>query len=188
MRWWWVRHGPTHAKTMIGWTDLPADLSDVAALKRLSDYLPDAPVVSSDLSRAVTTADAIQNHRHRLPHTPELREINFGKWENRTFKDVETASPDLIRAYWEQPGTPTPPDGESWNSIETRVNRFVDAYPTHSGDIIAVAHMGVILTQVRRACGLTAYEAFSRKIDNLSVTCLEITDGQWRVHCINHLA
>ena len=26
-RFWLVRHGPTHAKTMVGWTDLPADLS-----------------------------------------------------------------------------------------------------------------------------------------------------------------
>jgi len=29
---WLVRHGPTHAKAMIGWTDLPADLSDAGAI------------------------------------------------------------------------------------------------------------------------------------------------------------
>jgi alpha-ribazole phosphatase len=39
-RLWLVRHGPTHARTMVGWTDLPADLSDVAALARLSAHLP----------------------------------------------------------------------------------------------------------------------------------------------------
>ncbi|MCX8953857.1 histidine phosphatase family protein, partial [Ruegeria sp. NA] len=33
-----VRHGPTHAKTMVGWSDLPADLSDTAALRRLHDH------------------------------------------------------------------------------------------------------------------------------------------------------
>ena len=53
-RFFWVRHGPTHAKTMVGWSDLPADLSDTARLARLSAHLPDgAPVVSSDLVRAV---------------------------------------------------------------------------------------------------------------------------------------
>ena len=56
---WWVRHGPTHAKTMVGWTDLPADLSDRAQLDRLRAYLPDAPVVCSDLLRARQTADAV---------------------------------------------------------------------------------------------------------------------------------
>ena len=70
-RFFWVRHGPTHAKTMVGWSDLPADLSDHVALARLSDALPrDAVVVSSDLIRAVATADAIQGGRPRLPHDP----------------------------------------------------------------------------------------------------------------------
>ena len=32
---WWVRHGPTHRKEMVGWSDVPADLSDTAALARL---------------------------------------------------------------------------------------------------------------------------------------------------------
>ena len=57
---WMVRHGPTHAKAMIGWTDLPADLSDTDAIARLRTELPDAPIVSSDLIRAVATADALQ--------------------------------------------------------------------------------------------------------------------------------
>jgi len=34
-RFWWIRHGPTHAKGMVGWRDIPADLSDVAGLARL---------------------------------------------------------------------------------------------------------------------------------------------------------
>ena len=63
-----VRHGPTHLRAMVGWSDPPADLSDTAALARLSDYLPsEALVVSSDLLRAITTADAIQHQRRRLP-------------------------------------------------------------------------------------------------------------------------
>ena len=38
--WWWVRHGPTHAKVFTGWRDVPADLSDVARIKRLKNFLP----------------------------------------------------------------------------------------------------------------------------------------------------
>ncbi|MGL6209472.1 MAG: histidine phosphatase family protein, partial [Paracoccaceae bacterium] len=57
-RFFWVRHGPTHAKTMVGWTDLPADLSDTAALDRLKATLPQGAVtISSDLIRATATAD-----------------------------------------------------------------------------------------------------------------------------------
>jgi alpha-ribazole phosphatase len=88
-RLWLVRHGPTHAKSFVGWTDLPADLSDTAALARLEIALPDVPVVSSTLDRAVKTADAIQGVRPRLPHDPRLRETHFGDWENLTWAQIQ---------------------------------------------------------------------------------------------------
>ncbi|NCO17248.1 MAG: histidine phosphatase family protein, partial [Alphaproteobacteria bacterium] len=50
MRWWWVRHAPTHARAAIGWTDIAPDLGDTGALERLARALPQAPVVSSDLA------------------------------------------------------------------------------------------------------------------------------------------
>lgn len=185
-----VRHGPTHAKSMVGWSDLPADLSDTQALERLATHLPsDAVVVSSDLTRASHTADAIQGARPRLPHVPDLREINFGAWELRRFKEIEAENPDHIRAYWETPGDVRPPGGESWNEVRQRVDGAVDALiQAHTGqDLIIVAHFGVILTQVQRAMQLAATQAFSHKIDNLSVTRLTRHDAGWDVGHINHL-
>lgn len=184
-RFWMVRHGPTHAKTMVGWSDLPADLNDTAALARLDAYLPEAPVISSDLIRASATADAIQGGRHRLPNAPDLREINFGAWEQRSFAEVEAESPDLIRAYWEQPGDVRPPDGESWHDVQARVNTVIDGLVGMAPDIIVVCHFGVILTQVQRALGISAYDAFANKIDNLSVTDLSF-DNNWHIGAINH--
>ena len=94
-----VRHGPTHAKSMVGWSDLPADLSDLAQIDRLSGYLPaDAIVVSSDLLRSTATADAIQGSRQRLHHRPELREIHFGQWELRSAAEIEAEDAALARA------------------------------------------------------------------------------------------
>ncbi|MBE0412076.1 histidine phosphatase family protein [Yoonia sp.] len=186
-RLWLVRHGPTHAKTMVGWSDLPADLSDTAALARLRAYLPDAPVVSSDLIRASATADALARP-HRLPHDPALREINFGTWELRTFIEIETEDPATIRAYWENPGDIAPPGGESWNAVRARVDTAIDGYvQAGHADLIVVAHFGMILTQLQRALGIGAYAAFGHKIDNLSVTDLRY-DGAWTVGQINHSA
>lgn len=185
-----VRHGPTHARAMVGWSDLPADLSDTAALNRLSRHLPrDGLVVSSDLSRAMTTADAVADGRDRLPHIRDLREIHFGAWELRGFKEVEAEDPDLIRAYWQTPGDVRPPGGESWNDVRARVDRAIDhLFTQHDGrDLIVVAHFGVILTQVQRALGLGGYETFGHKIDNLSVTEVTCIDGNWSVERINHL-
>lgn len=188
--WWWIRHGPTHAKGLVGWTDLPADLSDTSALERLACTLPrDAVVVSSDLIRSIKTADAIAAGRNRLPHSPALRELNFGQWENRAHSDVSATDPELSRAYWADPGDVRPPGGESWNQTAARVSSFVDDLNvTQKGrDIIAVAHFGVILTQLQRASRIGAKSALSFKIDNLSITRLEFLDPQWRVHGVNRL-
>jgi alpha-ribazole phosphatase len=187
-RWWWVRHGPTHQKTFTGWRDVPADLSDVAQLERLSAFLPQsAVVVASDLIRAADTANAIAGARARIPNTDKIREFHFGEWDGRHFSDVAETHPELSREYWETPGDATPPGGESWNMAASRVNQFVaDVTATHSGqDIVAVAHFGVILTQLEKAIEGGAYQALSHKIDNLSVTCLEF-DGVWRTNLINH--
>ena len=185
--WHWVRHGPTHQKTFTGWRDVPADLSDQAALDRLNAYLPDnALVISSDLIRCVETANALQGTRTRVRHDPSLREFHFGTWDGVGFDTVSDWHPDLSRAYWEEPGQHTPPGGESWNASAARVasvvRRINAAHP--DAHIIAVAHFGVILTQVQAVLGVSATEVLGHKIDNLSVTTLHPKTGQ-ATH-INH--
>ena len=188
-RLWMVRHGPTHLDGLIGWTDAPADLSDTAAINRLSAYLPqNAFVISSSLIRCVATADAIQNNRVRLPHDPDLRELNFGDWENRTFADVSKTDPVLSEAYWSEPGSHAPPKGESWDIAQTRINCGVDRLIKNhrNKDIIIVAHFGVILTQLQRATKMSAKSVLAFKIDNLSVTSIEHMGSAWRVLGVNH--
>jgi len=184
----WVRHGPTHAKSMVGWSDIPADLSDTAQIGRLSKHLPErAVVISSDLKRATATADAVAGARLRLPHDPDLREIHFGDWELQAFDTIPDQ--EHLRAFWDYPGDIRPPGGESWNDVTGRVStaiqRVMKLHPDH--DIIAVAHFGAILTQVQQALRVTAYEAFAQKIDNLSVTELHRGSDGWIAQSINHL-
>ena len=173
---------------MVGWTDLPADLSDTARLARLDAHLPpDALIVSSDLTRAVATADALAGARPRLPHERDLREIHFGDWEMQSAETI--ADKDHLRAFWDRPGDVRAPGGETWHEVAARVDRAVSrllqAHPGH--DIIAVAHFGAILTQLQQALNVTAYEAFGHRIENLSVTELHWHQGRWHAAAINHL-
>lgn len=185
--WHWVRHGPTHQKTFTGWRDVAAELSDSAAIARLSAHLPEeALVISSDLTRSVDTASALQAHRTRLPHDPALREFHFGSWDGVHFSQVAARHDALSRAYWEAPGPHTPPGGESWDMSAARVamavGRISARYP--QAHIVAVAHFGVILTQVQAVLGITATEVLAHKIDPLSVTTLVPATGT--AACINH--
>lgn len=182
-----VRHAPTHARTMVGWTDLPADLSDHAAFARLSTYLPLAPVVSSDLGRAIATADRLCTNRPRLPHDSDLREMHFGDWELRSFAEIEAETPSLIRAFWETPGPIAAPGGESWDMLSARVCASLDRHLAITSDqLIVVAHFGAILAALQRALGVSAADIFSHKIDNLSVTELTHDRTGWAVGRINH--
>lgn len=188
--WWWVRHGPTHEKAFVGWRDVPADLSDRAQIDRLHAYLPDdALLVSSDLCRATATADAISAGRTRLPHDPALREFDFGQWDGLGFDQVARRDPALSRAFWEDPGDIAPPGGESWNAVAARAAPVVDALNArHTGrNIIAVAHIGIIMTQIQMASSTTPLQAIGHQIDNLSVTRLHWQNGIWSVGAINHV-
>ena len=189
-RFWLVRHGPPHQKTFTGWRDVPADLSDTAALKRLSDYLPQkALLTSSDLSRAMTTADAIAESRTRLPVRKTLREFDFGVWDGMHHTEVAKRDPILSRVFWEKPGSLAPPDGESWNAVTSRVTTSLHhlAQQHHGADIIVVGHMGMIMTMIAQ-CGGTPYAAMGHKIDNLSITDMQLTLQGWQIGTINYLA
>lgn len=174
-RLWLVRHGPTHAKAMIGWTDLPADLSDLAALARLRALLPDAPVISSDLVRAVATGDALAPRR-RLPSLAALRELHFGAWEGRTWDEAGRSHPALSRDFLDRPGEVRAPEGESWDEMAVRVNSALYRLAARFAEVIVVAHFGPITAAVARAGGLDVAEAMALRIAPLSVS--EITLGR----------
>lgn len=185
----WVRHAPTHERAFVGHRDVPADLSDTAQIARLNTALPqDALLVSSDLSRSIDTASAIQSGRTRLPHRAGLREFDFGDWDGMHFSDVAEQWPDLSRAYWETAGDIAPPNGESWNAAANRVSGDIETVLRENPrrDIIAVAHFGAILCQVQVAAGITPTRALSHRIDNYSITEIQMrpTRGVAR---INHI-
>jgi broad specificity phosphatase PhoE len=172
---------------MVGWSDIPADLSDTARLKRVAAFLPsDAVVISSDLVRATATADAIEAGRERLAHDAGLREIHFGDWEMQAFDAIEDQ--EKLRTFWDNPGLVRAPSGESWHDVSARVDQAIArVMAAHPGrDIVAVAHMGAILTQVQQAERVSAYDAFAQKIENLSVTELHLGPDGWQSVRINH--
>ena len=189
-----VRHGPTHAKGMTGWTDLPADLSDTAAIARLTAHLPaEAVMISSDLCRAVATADALSlPGRRRLPHETLWREMHFGAWENRRYAEIEAEDPERIAAFWERPGDVRPPGGESWNELLARITGALTRLSDNPAtDTIVVCHFGAIVGALQICLGLSTEEAFAHRIDNLSVTSLcQIIgpDGsRWQAEAVNHI-
>ncbi|MDG1936541.1 MAG: histidine phosphatase family protein [Paracoccaceae bacterium] len=186
-----VRHGPTHLKSMVGWSDVPADLSDSAKIRRLRAYLPNSgKAISSDLKRARDTADALKLVQKRLPDDSNLREINFGDWELKPFAEIDKTDHDRVFDFYDNPGETSAPNGESWDGFCQRTNRAIDKLMnTYTGQpLIIVAHFGVIVSQIQRAEGGGAKRAMRHKIDNFSLTHLSYGDANWTINRLNFSA
>jgi broad specificity phosphatase PhoE len=124
-----VRHGQTVdnvAGIAQGWND--SALSDVgqAQVQRLAERLaalhPTA-LYSSPLGRALATAEAIASATG-LPITqlPDLREMNYGGWEGRSFLDVRRDDEPLYQR-WIADEEATCPSGESHADVRRRLER-----------------------------------------------------------------
>lgn len=187
-RLWLIRHGPTHSLALTGWRDIPADLTDSAALARLSAMLPVAPVISSDLIRARDTADAIAGTRTRLPPERDLREMNFGDWDGLTYQEISARDPLLSRRFWTDPATAAPPGGEGWERFRSRVLRATQRLVAENDELVIVAHFGTILALVQEATGETPAAVMARPVAPLSLTEIALTPLRWSLRRMNTIA
>jgi broad specificity phosphatase PhoE len=124
-----VRHGQTLDNVSgiaQGWND--SALSDVGQTQvrqlaeRLAALKPTA-LYSSPLGRALATAEAVSSATG-LPITqfPELREMNYGGWEGRSFLDVRREDESTYQQWIADEEQPCP-NGESHADVRRRLEQ-----------------------------------------------------------------
>jgi broad specificity phosphatase PhoE len=99
--------------------------------------------VASPLGRARQTMELVRGTL-RLPLAAyaiddRLREIGYGQWEGSTLAQAQLADPKVFAARQSDKWTVSPPDGESYVSVQARMS---DWYNQLAGDTVAVAHGG----------------------------------------------
>jgi len=156
-------------------------------VQNLSHIAPRA-IWSSDLVRAVETAEPIAKHfRLGYKTSPGLREMNFGKWEGLTWKEVELEYPEDARAWAKLFPHHRPPGGESFLELQSRVVEQLQQLGEHpeAGCTLVVTHAGFIRTAVAWILG-TPDERISRICQNHgSLTTLEKLRNHWTVTALN---
>lgn len=106
-------------------------------------------IYTSPLKRAIETANIISKNTNLEPIViDDLREINFGKWESLTFKEVECKFPEEFEK-WRNDKIEGPLCGGDV-SVKKAGRRFKNAIEPivskNAGkDIVFVAHGGIIL-------------------------------------------
>jgi broad specificity phosphatase PhoE len=135
-----------------------------ALMQSLHDESIDA-IYSSDLRRAVTTANALAEAFHAPVTTNSvLREIHFGQWEGLPWSEIEHRDPAYARRWTEAfPHLPAP-GGELFAHFEARVRSEVDRLLLLAQDkrISVVTHAGVMRLVLQTYCGCTAPQAWEQ--------------------------
>jgi alpha-ribazole phosphatase len=115
---------------------------EIAAALAGVDY--DA-VFASPRRRAQETAGPLAAARSLDVVTDEdLREIDFGDFEGRSYEEIEAAEPVLYRAWMEAPTTVRFPNGEGYANVRARALAAFERIRAAHGCAVVVTHGGVI--------------------------------------------
>jgi len=198
MKVYFVRHGETYAnasKCFAGHWDV--DLTDKGKIQacdvaeKLKTHVFEKIYVS-DLKRAKETAEAILVHHQDITPvvTPALREMNFGRWEHKSFSEIKKNEGALLKKWFADFQHFKVPEGESVLELYTRVvaayEEMIAGADTESDThFLVVAHGGVIQCLLSYLCfgDVSGYWRF--RIDNCKVNYIEYAMGMPVVQGIN---
>jgi len=197
-RWWWIRHAPVvgHGGRIYGQNDHESDCGNEALFSVLGPSLPpDALWITTPLRRTKQTAAALLAAGAPRPSAeqeePDFLEQHFGDWQGLTHEELKTRRDGAWHRFWLAPASETPPGGESFADVVSRVAgavRRIGAAET-GHDIVVVAHGGSIRAALAHALSINADRALGFAIDNCSLTRLDHfpSDDAWRVGGVNLL-
>jgi probable phosphoglycerate mutase len=99
--------------------------------------------VASPLGRARSTMEVVRGTLGLPPRDysvdDRLREIGYGHWEGSTLNEMQASDPEVFARRQADKWTVSPPDGESYASVQLRMR---DWYDSLQADTVAVAHGG----------------------------------------------
>jgi probable phosphoglycerate mutase len=183
-----IRHGETvgNATRVVQLPDAPLSPRGVVQAERLAHRLAGAGIaliLSSDLARAMTTAE----HLRRVSGAPVeldplLQERNFGDVRGTPYArlDFDLFAPDYA-----------PAGGESWPAFHARVDRAWQAVKARvaglGGPLAVVTHGLVCRSLAARHVVLPAGETAPERWENTSVTILDGPEP-WQVRLLNCVA
>lgn len=158
----------------------------LAAAQALADTHIDA-VVCSPLRRCQQTAAAVIKGRDlRVETVDDLIEVDFGRWEGKTFAEADAADPEL-HARWLKDTSVACPGGESLRAVHRRVSAARrELQQRYAGQtVLVVSHVNPIKSFVRQALDSGPQTPNHLFLELASVSEVEFFDGGSTLHRFN---
>ncbi|GAE88012.1 alpha-ribazole phosphatase [Acetivibrio straminisolvens] len=180
-----VRHGETDSNkrgTYLGWTDVELNSNGICQAKAIRDKLKTVKVdaiYSSPFNRTVKTAEIInENYGLEIITSDNLKERNFGIWDDLTFEEISSRYPDDCKRWFEDWINFRIKDGESAKDTYDRVVAFVREIinSKKEGGCLIVSHLGTIRFMLAYLLGMKIEDSWRFRVDNCTITKLEVRD------------
>lgn len=178
-----VRHGATVLSAedrFAGSTDVELSEEGRRQARCLAESLADTRIAASyasPMSRAIETAKIVGTPQGIVPTTyPGLREIDHGRWEGLTRREVEERHCDEYAQWEEDPFTFAPEGGEAGISVMARalpvLRTIVLAHPDQT--VLVVSHKATLRLLLCSLLGIDA-RGYRDRLDQ-APACLNIVD------------
>lgn len=178
-----VRHGQTlHnvAGVAQGWNDSALSDRGREQVSRLGARLANAgatALYSSPLGRALSTAEAISNVTGlEIVAVDDLREMSYGRWENRSFLDVRREEEEAYQR-WIGDEECACPGGESHADVRRRLDRVFRSI--NSPRPVLVTHGTAIRIAVTALLDLPVMASRQFAQDNAAVNLFVRRGERW---------
>lgn len=148
--------------------------------RRLAALRIDA-VYSSDLSRAVTTAALAAGDREiQACIDADLRELNYGDWEQEKERDIARRFPDLHRLMRDEDPAWQPPGGETIEMVRARTARaFWRLAKAHRRQTtLVVSHGTAIACMVAELLAVPLTHTFRLSVSNCGLTEIAVVNSR----------
>ncbi|QDT00563.1 histidine phosphatase family protein [Adhaeretor mobilis] len=190
-----IRHGVTAANEggVLQGRGVDNPLSDFgkAQANRTAYALAEFPlqaVYASPLLRAQETAAAIaEPHDGEVTTVNELAEVHVGRWEGRTWAQIEADEPDAYRQFVDTEGDVGYPEGETFTQVFERVSGALNPlYERHEGESFAVvAHSVVNRCYLATLLGREPHRGRDVLQGNCGVNVIRRREGKLRIVTLN---
>ncbi|WP_202419756.1 histidine phosphatase family protein [Pseudoduganella guangdongensis] len=186
-----IRHGETAwnaVRRLQGHTDIPLSTTGERQAEALARALAKEPldaIISSDLGRAVQTAQAVAALHPQVPlHTDAgLRERGYGAFEGLLYTEIAERYPIEFAEWQARDVDAVMPAGERvaesfrqfYQRCQEGIARWAAQYPDQS--ILIVAHGGVLECAYRAACGLSIDGPRDFQVKNASINRFAYGNG-----------
>jgi len=169
-------HSESDTHCFWGSTDLGISESgclEAASSAPLVQYHQPECCLCSPLRRCIETAERVS--RIRIEINPDLREIDFGRWEGRTFSEIQQSDPSAVARWAEFDPDFAFPGGERLVDFSARVRRVADMLASRpEKSILAVTHAGIIRALICHFLGLHPRQYVLFRIGFASLTVLDL--------------